>query len=304
MQGIEAAQGALIDLDLLQQRRAILSARGEPIEYIRDWPADVRTDGGSGSTAGADEEEGEQEDSVNRRIQRTVMFTTAAAGASPTSQPLVLDEGLLCPSLLYGSWLRLETAATSDGSSESMLLRFTPTSIESVVTFSRLEPHGNAAAPAPKFSRRKRVSHQRWVGSLYVECEWREDSGNDHSASLFGSDSINEASELEHGHLLAAIAEALTMSATSAAASITVGLDSSQGASMDSAHAPSSPWHTSSPAAMTFTLLSMQLHPHTESAFTSGRTLQRTFTTLVECSDQADGSRKHQRAFVRVASGT
>lgn len=80
-----------------------------------------------------------------------------------------------CPSFLYGSWLRVETGSSSSPSTaERVVLRFAPDGVERLEVFSDESSSPGSASATGAANRQRSVQHQRWSGSMRVQCYWTE----------------------------------------------------------------------------------------------------------------------------------
>lgn len=228
-------------------------------------------------------------------------FGTASAGsssftaASATSSAALAGSTQSCPSFLFGSWLRLETAAAhSSSSSSSLLLRFSRGGMERIESTSTVTHTANAmrspaaavtaaaasASYRPPSRRSRNVEHQIWKASLRVRCTWIEDPEADYdritavavNATHHSANTTAPAPTLPPLRLLSDFLGGLAVPAASRV-EITVSIEGSDSAAL-------APMHFSF----------MQL-----------RVKGKLHTALVErLALQADGTFEHGQAFLRV----
>jgi hypothetical protein len=221
------------------------------IQALVDGAAESGNDGSNFGTAAATE-------FSNSASSATPLRTSPTATAAVTSAAVPS-----CPSLLYGSWLRLDQSASSRGSApfSSVLLSFGPGSIERVESMLSVDPSiGDSVASGATST--QSVEHQRWEGSLRVRCAWRRES-------------VRDSSSTQQVRLLSEFLDNLAVP-PSASAEITVSMEGS-----------------TLPSPLRYTFLQLRTKDKQQQQ-------QQQQLALVERLPQADGTFEHGHAYLRA----
>jgi hypothetical protein len=338
--GYEQLNEQVINLELLLQRRAVSGRHFPKVDGkaggVHDGGTRTRTTtstGGGGSgvgesraapgTRGAVTSEDNRESEPltapvtpgipGSNIDDIPFETSAAAAGSSSDGGSGKDEDsrdfhayTSCPSLLYGSWLRLETdpappARASKTQADdindpawrtaSVLLRFT---VDSVERHEMLLPTGNKDGhPLPSPPRRHRTRHQSWPGVLSVECNWSEEDEAAAAEAMQEQSAHSSTGGIDE--LLSALRSATSLPSDVISAEIHIAFPGAAVPTAAGSTDDSNPWRRASLSPLSFAFVPVRLNGVTHA-------------TLVERWPQGasagDTARAHGPAYLRLSSAT